>query len=239
MASVSKPRCARGQRCVHVRQLGSEGPPTVSNQGDLCERCGKAAPAEQEANQARLQVAAARKKAESDTVDWIYQIRQKEAELAAGVAIKQGAIWEAVRGVRERWQIEAQTQIPRPISPGAYYVPAQLAQEPQRVDAGYEEWADRLSEWDGELLTLYTTFIPEDCRESVGPDALNWLAFLSGIVLYDPPIADRPDMPGLPDFCNAFSGSPRVGLRLMAQDGSTVPDPAMALGPFSLVRDRQ
>ena len=39
MTSVSKPRCARGQDCVHVRELGSDGPPRVSHEGDFCERC--------------------------------------------------------------------------------------------------------------------------------------------------------------------------------------------------------
>jgi len=39
MGSLAKPRCARGQGCVHVLQLGSDGPPTVAAEGDLCERC--------------------------------------------------------------------------------------------------------------------------------------------------------------------------------------------------------
>jgi hypothetical protein len=44
MGSVSKPRCVRGQSCVHVRQLCSDGPPTVAREGDLCERCLQAGP---------------------------------------------------------------------------------------------------------------------------------------------------------------------------------------------------
>jgi hypothetical protein len=165
----------------------------------------------------------------------MYRVRRKEAELAASVAIREGLPWEAVRGVRARWRIEAQPQIPRTISPGAYYVPAHLEEEPEE-DAHFEEWADRLSDWNGELLELYKTFIPEDCRESVVPDALNWLKFLSALVLYDPPIADQPNMPGLPEFCDALA-TPRVSLRLMGKDGLTVPDPAMVLGPFALVQD--
>jgi Homeodomain-like domain len=41
MGSVSKPRCARGSNCYHVRKFGVEKPPTVAHEGDLCEKCQK------------------------------------------------------------------------------------------------------------------------------------------------------------------------------------------------------
>ena len=40
MGSVSKPRCARGQNCYHVREFHHiDKPPTVLREGDLCDRC--------------------------------------------------------------------------------------------------------------------------------------------------------------------------------------------------------
>jgi hypothetical protein len=39
MSRVSKPRCARGDNCYHVLRTGSERPPTVSSEGDLCHKC--------------------------------------------------------------------------------------------------------------------------------------------------------------------------------------------------------
>lgn len=39
MVSVPRPRCARGQQCAHVLKAGSDGPPTVRNEGDICNRC--------------------------------------------------------------------------------------------------------------------------------------------------------------------------------------------------------
>ncbi len=40
MGSVSKPRCARGQDCYHVRKFDYvDKPPKVGREGDLCERC--------------------------------------------------------------------------------------------------------------------------------------------------------------------------------------------------------
>jgi hypothetical protein len=39
MGRVLKPRCARGQQCVHVLKAGSDGPPIVSNAGDICNLC--------------------------------------------------------------------------------------------------------------------------------------------------------------------------------------------------------
>jgi hypothetical protein len=41
MASVPRPRCARGQNCYHVLKLRSEKPPTVTHEGELCEKCQK------------------------------------------------------------------------------------------------------------------------------------------------------------------------------------------------------
>ena len=40
MGSISKPRCARGQNCYHVRVFPHiDVPPKVGHEGDLCERC--------------------------------------------------------------------------------------------------------------------------------------------------------------------------------------------------------
>ena len=39
MNSVSKPRCARGTSCYHVRNLRSEKPATVADEGDFCQKC--------------------------------------------------------------------------------------------------------------------------------------------------------------------------------------------------------
>ncbi len=42
MGIVSKPRCARGQDCYHVRMFDHvDEPPKVSREGDLCEKCQK------------------------------------------------------------------------------------------------------------------------------------------------------------------------------------------------------
>src|SRR5215208_7215176 len=39
MNSASKPRCARGTSCYHVRKLRSEKPAAVAHKGDFCEKC--------------------------------------------------------------------------------------------------------------------------------------------------------------------------------------------------------
>ena len=40
MASVAKPRCARGQSCYHVRKFDHiDEPPKVRHEGDLCGKC--------------------------------------------------------------------------------------------------------------------------------------------------------------------------------------------------------
>jgi hypothetical protein len=39
MGSLSRPRCARGQSCYHVRELRSPQPPTVAQAGAICIKC--------------------------------------------------------------------------------------------------------------------------------------------------------------------------------------------------------
>src|SRR5215207_1616714 len=88
------------------------------------------------------------------------------------------------------------------------------------------------------MLALHKQFIPLDCREPVIPDSLNWLKFISGCVLFDPPtpMRDVPQGPGLVDFREALD-APRVSLRLLSARGSPVPNTATGPLPFAWVRD--
>jgi hypothetical protein len=91
------------------------------------------------------------------------------------VHLRRGAVWEAVSDIRSRCDIEAQAQIPRSTSPAEWYLPPGFPEKPGLGDDAYEEWADSLNEWTGEMITLYESAVPEDYRESVGSDFLNWL----------------------------------------------------------------
>ena len=44
MASLPKPRCARGSSCYHVRNMGMEKPPSVRRAGDICGKCEREKP---------------------------------------------------------------------------------------------------------------------------------------------------------------------------------------------------
>src|SRR5215207_8724440 len=98
------------------------------------------------------------------------RIRRLQSDLVLSVCQRRGAFWKAIHGIRERWRIEAQVQLPPPTSTGGYYTPPSFPEKPQVGDAGYEKWAGLLSQWNGELLDLHRRFVPEDYREPVRPD---------------------------------------------------------------------
>jgi hypothetical protein len=140
----------------------------------------------------------------SSAEDRIWRLK---SDLVLTVHLKRGASWEAINEIRIRRGIEAPAQIPPPITPGAYYAPPGFPEEVAPEEAGYKEWQVALESWTGELLTLYR-FVPENCRETVGSDFLNWIKFLSALVIFDPPV------PGLREFRDALDEA-RMIPRLM------------------------
>jgi hypothetical protein len=84
------------------------------------------------------------------------------------------------------------------------------------------------------MLALYRRFIAEDSRKPWGPDELHWLKFLSGCVLFDPPIPAVPGDPGLSEFCDALE-TPLVPVHLLTREGARTPP--MYSPPLASVRD--
>jgi len=140
----------------------------------------------------------------SSAEDRIWRLK---SDLVLTVHLKRGAFWEAINEIRSRRGIKAPAQIPPPIAPEAYYAPPGFPEEAAPEEAGYKEWLAALEAWTGELLTLYR-FVPENCRETGGSDLLNWIKFLSALVIFDPPV------PGLREFRDALK-EPRVHPRPM------------------------
>ncbi len=95
-----------------------------------------------------------------------------------------GPIWEAIRDVRARWNIEPVPRLP----PGGRTVPCpEWAPKPPRreeplseaqVDPWYRFWFG----WERELISLRNRLIPDEFRRG-----LDWYAFLAACVLFDPP----------------------------------------------------
>jgi hypothetical protein len=113
-------------------------------------------------------------------------MRQAKRRLVLNVFLRRRAAWERVRAIRERWGIEAQTQIP-PSSRGIGYLPDSVGSPPEeQFGEQRERWEAKYYEWRADLSALYYAVVPEEGRDSkylVG----GWETFLSMCVCFDPP----------------------------------------------------
>jgi hypothetical protein len=127
-----------------------------------------------------------------------------------------GPTWSRIQEVRERWGVEAQTQIP-PRYEGRIYTPESLGPPPdpeEQFTDEADEWHAKYQEWISDLAALYNAVIPEEARSKFFVGS-GWDVFLSICVLYDPPETQ------LREFADSFHwrGSnvhPRGGLVMYA-----------------------
>ncbi len=144
------------------------------------------------------------------------RVRQAKRRLVLELFRQRGLAWDRIREVRERWGIEASTQMPPPNS-GQLYTPEFFGPPPEeQFGEQADQWYATHEEWTADLSTLYNTIVPEEARDSKYPSASGWEVFLSVCVLFDPPETQ------LEDFAEAirwkFSNvRPRGGDRMSAQ----------------------
>ena len=209
MASVAKRRCAKGQNCYHVRELGLKEPVSLrsSYKGDICEKCREAKPdaptlrkeRQQKANDTRLLSTRA-------ASEWRSLVR----DLVLQLFMRRGAFWEAVEDLRRRRNIQVVTGLPRggrifpfiPLPPDA----GAAALSPDYVSSGAFLAGDEYERWTDDLISIILEAVPERFRPRYASHCLShWYGFIAACVLYDPPadqlreFADmgRPWAPGL------------------------------------------
>jgi hypothetical protein len=139
--------------------------------------------------------------------------RKREAKrlLIVEIVRQTGPTWSRIREVRERWGVEAQTQLPPPYQ-GGVHTPQSLGAcpEEQFTDEA-DAWHGRYQEWVNDLAALYNAVIPKDARSTRYFVGSGWDVFLSICVLYDPPDTR------LEEFADSFhwrgsNVSPRSGV---------------------------
>jgi hypothetical protein len=113
-------------------------------------------------------------------------IRRAKRRIVLDVFLARGPTWKHIREMRERWGIEAQTQVPPPYQ-GAEYTPQALQSRPEEeFGEEAERWHATFDEWRNDLAALYEAVIPDEARGS-GYMTFGWSVFLSMCVLFDPP----------------------------------------------------
>jgi hypothetical protein len=100
-------------------------------------------------------------------------IKRFKRNLVVDLFLQQGAVWEEIRAVRERWAISPTVQLP----PDTYMFNLHYPENGRPADG-----------WSFELHTLARRLVPERYRLNPIDDGA-WAAFLSACVLYDPPEA--------------------------------------------------
>ncbi len=108
--------------------------------------------------------------------------------LTLDLYLQQGPFWDAIRKLREKWDIVPQCTMPPPRSDFAYVPPvcAGLAA------LGFQWMTDgpaalHLIEWVRDQYNVYTRVIPEDCRLGGANTWVNWAQFIAMCTLFDPP----------------------------------------------------
>jgi hypothetical protein len=130
--------------------------------------------------------------------------------LVLDLYMKRGAFWDRVRDIRTRWEVNAVRAIPpaNPTEPDGIHLPDDCPPRPDwekilRDPMCEEAWSAFVQRWHLELVDLHDAVIPHDYRYREGTE-LEWEAFLSACVLFDPPV------PGLEEFARASAGPLRL-----------------------------
>ena len=111
-------------------------------------------------------------------------LRRLRGDLILQLFMRRGPLWEAVRNVRDRWNITPKVQLPPPVV--GWLLPEGA---PERDYS--KEYAEYLRQWDEEMSAIRVKVTP---KPSVTTDdffdyelKMSWIHFLSACVIYDPP----------------------------------------------------
>jgi hypothetical protein len=236
MGSVSKPRCARGQRCYHVREFHHiDKPPVVSKEGDLCERCSRE---ESDSDQTRLPTYPGYQQSQEEALkDWLevdrlrlfdsHAARELERlikDLILELYHRDGPFWETIHDLRARWRISFQVCIP-PQYWQAYFHPPGTSKETPLKEA-----AELSSQWEKNLRSIRDRFIPDRFKRRREYQR-RWRDFISRCALFQPPGDD------LIGFYLSCGAGPWLDLPEGWEDAKDQDQLAMAEAPIERLRD--
>ena len=201
MESVTKRRCANGQSCYHVRELGLKEPVALrpSYKGAVCEKCRGAAevnlgvPNSEEHQYRTNGTRLLSTRAASD-------LRLLKQDLVLGLFMRRGAFWEAIKELRSRRGIKAVSGLPRggrifpfiPLPPDA----GAAAQSPDySMNTSEYLKGDKYERWTDDLISIIYKVIPERFypRYASTSSLSKWYGFIAACVLYNPPAGQLPE----------------------------------------------
>jgi len=233
MGSVAERYCAKGARCTQYGRLGGPAMLRSTSESDICEAC-RSADLQTETSPTR------RDKPQTRRYDVLEtsvgkEIKSLKSDLVLQLYRREGRFWEAVRQVRERWDIEPDISFPPPSTHGGVQ-PASLTREPppRSQSNEYTEWYDKHERWIKDLEFAARAAIPSSyIGEKFGRD---WGSFVSICVCFQPVVSGECSAPKLREF--AEIGGPEA-LSLPLKPGKQYPGgPLMAVkSPIRVMSD--
>jgi hypothetical protein len=231
MGSLLEPwRCTRGENCVgYDPEKDTSARLARDNRDGICGQCRKK-------GSETAQVLAAPAPLNKRKVHYNYQVLETEAgkeieklkhELVLQLYCRDGPFWEAVREVRQRWDIESVTWYPPHPVESEVLPPGLSSQPPVSSGEEYEEWSDTYERWvrDLEFIIERTEISPTYIGDKFRPD---WGSFISVCVVCQPSASGDLVEPKLLEFAN-IGGSWAESLPLK-------PDKDYPGGPLTAVK---
>lgn len=169
-------------------------------------------------------------------------------EFVLQLFLRRRDFWDAVRDLRVRWNVSAETRLP-PSDDAPVYPPPEsgrgVSSELEKTQEAYQMRLDRLRD---ELGTLHDRFVPIGCRTSTRGSISreSWENCLSALVLYDPPetqLVKFADLvsPGPINLCPHCTGVGQVPdgtpLKVEGFDRDLSGMPSMVAPPIEYLRD--
>lgn len=192
MGSGSKPRCAKGRSCYHVREFHHiDKPPVVPREGDLCERCSLE---ELDSGQQMLPTYPGYQQSQEEALKhWLEvdrlrlfdsraarELERLVKDLILDLYLQDGPFWEAIQALRTRWRVSPQVGVP-PQEWQRYFHPPGTPEE-----STVEERMELSARWEEDLRAIRDRFIP-DRFKARQEHQRRWREFISRCALFQPP----------------------------------------------------
>src|SRR5215204_5684932 len=163
MGSVTNRYCSHGQACTQFEVLAMPAKLNRYNKDDVCEQCRQA---EREEHDSSVSQVVKNQTYESGLA---VAVKTHKREFVVQLYKQRGPFWEAIRDIRARWHVTADTCLPKPwpytdLYPDAAPEGSWDPESPDYSEESYEAWNEFLKEWRGDLNSVVNRLVPEKLR---------------------------------------------------------------------------
>ena len=157
------------------------------NQDHVCEQCRKAEREEHNSSVSQVE------KNQSYESGLAVAVKTQRREFVIQLYKQRGPFWEAIRDIRARWHVSADTRLPErwPITnlyPEAAPEGSVDPDSPDYSEESHKAWDEFLEQWRGDLNSVVDRLVPEKLRiKTISP---GWQEFVAACVLYQPPATE-------------------------------------------------